>query len=42
MDVNTTFLNDTIEEEVYIEKTEGFEIFNHEVDVYRLREHCMG
>lgn len=37
MDVNTTFLNETIEEDVYIDKHEGFETFNRELHVCRLK-----
>eukprot|EP00253_Pinus_taeda_P006603 PITA_06603 len=38
MDVKTTLLNDMIEEEVYIEKLEGFETLNKESHVCRLNE----
>eukprot|EP00253_Pinus_taeda_P016916 PITA_16916 len=37
MDVKTTFLNGKIEEEVYIEQPEGFETFDHESHVCRLK-----
>eukprot|EP00253_Pinus_taeda_P036492 PITA_36492 len=37
MDAKTTFLNGEIEEEVYIEKPEGFETFNRESHVCRLK-----
>ena len=37
MDVKTTFLNGIIEEEVYIEKPEVFEIFSSESNVWRLK-----
>eukprot|EP00253_Pinus_taeda_P016060 PITA_16060 len=37
MDVKTTFLNGMIEEEVYIENPEGFETFNKESHVCRLK-----
>jgi len=33
MDVKTTFLNDMIEEEVYIEQPKGVEAFNYESHV---------
>eukprot|EP00253_Pinus_taeda_P002483 PITA_02483 len=34
MDVKTAFLNDKIEEDVYIEQPEGFQTFDHESHVY--------
>ena len=37
MDVKISFLNGIIEEEVYIEQTEGFDIFKNESHVCRLR-----
>jgi len=37
MDVKTTFLNGVIEEEVYLEKLEGFETFDRGYHVCRLR-----
>ena len=42
MDVNTTFLNGMIEEEVYIEQPEGFETFDHEFHVCRLKRVLYG
>ena len=33
MGVNTTLLNGMIKEEVYIDKPEGFETFDHELHV---------
>ena len=41
-DVKTTFLNGVIEEEVYIEKLEGFETFDMESHVCKLKRACMG
>jgi len=38
MDVKTTFLNGMIEEDVYIEKPEGFETFDHESHVCQLKK----
>jgi len=37
MDVKKTFINRVIEEEVYIENLEGFEIFNRGPHVWRLK-----
>jgi len=37
MDVKTAFLNGRIEEEVYIEQPKGFETFDHESHVCRLK-----
>ena len=42
MDVKIMFLNGIIEEEVYIEKPEGFEIFNCESHVCRLKRALYG
>eukprot|EP00253_Pinus_taeda_P022422 PITA_22422 len=42
MDVKTTFLNKNIEEEVYIEQREGFETFDRESHVCRLRRALYG
>jgi hypothetical protein len=42
MDVKTVFLNGIIEEEVYIERPEGFEIFNSESHVCRLKRALYG
>eukprot|EP00253_Pinus_taeda_P034948 PITA_34948 len=42
MDVKTTFLNGKIEEEVYIEQPEGFETFDCELHVYRLKRALYG
>ena len=42
MDVNTTFLNGIIEEEVYIEHPKGFEIFSFESHVCRLKRALYG
>ena len=42
MDVKTTFLNGLIEEEVYIEKPEGFGIFSSESHVCRLKRAFYG
>lgn len=38
MDVKTTFLNGVIEEEIYIEKPEGFDAFDWESRVCRLKQ----
>ena len=42
MDVKTAFLNGIIEEEVYIEQPEGFEIFSSESHVCRLKRELYG
>ena len=42
MDVKTTFLNGVIEEEVYIENTEGVDTFDRESHVYRLKRALYG
>jgi hypothetical protein len=42
MDVKTVFLNGIIEEEVYIEKTKGFETFDRESHVCRLKRALYG
>ena len=42
MDVKTTFLNGKIEEEVYIEQPEGFETFDRELHVCRLKRALYG
>lgn len=38
MDVKTAFLNGVIEEEVYIEQPEGFELHGRESHVCRLKK----
>ena len=42
MDVNTTFLNEFIEEEVYIEQPKGFETFDKDSHVCRLKRALYG
>ena len=42
MDVKTTFLDDVIEEEVYIEKLQRFETFNREFCVCILKQVLYG
>jgi hypothetical protein len=42
MDVKTAFLNEIIEEEVYIEQPEGFETFDREFHVCRLKRALYG
>jgi hypothetical protein len=39
MDVKTSFLNGLIEEEVYIEKTQGFAIHGKELHVCKLKKY---
>jgi hypothetical protein len=38
MDVKTTFLNEIIEEEVYIEKHQGFEVHGRDSHVCRIKK----
>jgi hypothetical protein len=42
MDVKTTFLNGVIEEEVYIEKPQGFEVEDRKSHVRRLKKDLYG
>jgi hypothetical protein len=42
MDVNTAFLNGVIEEEVYIEKPQGFEVEDRKSHVYKLKKDLYG
>ena len=42
MDVKTTFLNGVIEEEVYIEKPQGFEVHGNKYHVCRLKKELYG
>lgn len=42
MDVNTTFLNGTIDEEVYIEQPQGFKVHDKETHVCRLKKALYG
>jgi hypothetical protein len=42
MDVKTTFLNGVIEEEVYIEKPQGFEVEDMKSHVFRLKKALYG
>ena len=42
MHVKSTFLNGYLEEEIYIEQLEGFEVQGHEDKVYRLRKALYG
>jgi hypothetical protein len=42
MDVNTAFLNGVIDEEVYIEQPQGFEVHKKETHVYRLKKALYG
>jgi hypothetical protein len=42
MDVKTTFLNGVIEEEIYIERTEGFEVHDRASHVCRLKRVLYG
>ena len=42
MDVKTTFLNGAIEEEVYIEKPQGFEVHSRDTHVCRVKKDLYG
>ena len=42
MDLRTTFLNSTIEEEVYIDYSKGFQTFDHESHVCQLKRVLYG
>lgn len=42
LDVNSTFLNGPLEEEVYVSQPPGFEIKGKESKVYRLRKAIYG
>jgi hypothetical protein len=42
MDVKTTFMNGFIEEEVYIENPQGFEVLGRESHVYLLKKKLYG
>ena len=42
MDVKTTFLNGVIEEEVYIEQPQGFEVKEKRTHVFKLKKDLYG
>ena len=42
MDVKTTFLNDLLQEDVYMEQPQGFEIHERESHVCRLKKDLYG
>ena len=42
MDIKTTFLNGVIEEEVYIEQPQGFEVENRATHVCKLKKDLYG
>jgi hypothetical protein len=42
MDVKTTFLNGAIEEEVYIEQPQGFEVHSRDTHMCRLNKYLYG
>jgi len=41
MDVKIVFLNEYIEEEIYVEQPPGFVDFEHPNHIYKLKRHCM-
>jgi hypothetical protein len=42
MDIKTTFLNGVVEEEIYVELCEGFETFNKDMHVCKMRRALYG
>ena len=42
MDVKSTFLNVYLEEEVYVEQPQGYEVLGQEHKVYRLKKTLYG
>ena len=42
MDVKSAFLNEMLQEEVYVEQPKGFVDPHRPDDVYKLREHSTG
>jgi hypothetical protein len=42
MDVKTTFINGIVEEEVYMEKPQGFEVYGRDSHVCRLNKSLYG
>ena len=42
MDVKTTFLNDDLEEEIYMTEPEGFKIIGQENKVHKLKKSLYG
>lgn len=42
MDVKTAFMNEVIEEEVYVEQPQGFEVLGQDTHVCQLRQALYG
>ena len=42
MDVKSTFLNGYLEEEVYVEKPQGYEVSGQEHKLYRIKKELYG
>lgn len=42
IDVKSTFLNEELEEEVYVDQPQGFTVAGHEVKVYKLKKALYG